>query len=285
MSPEQARGLRGVDHRSDLWSVGVITYRCLVGQLPFEGEAVGDLLVKICTAPLPVPSALAPDVPPGFDAWFTRALAREPNERFSNAAELAQALMATCGLTPPASSLGGPVSPVVTSTAGTAIPASLRTTERAVPGMTASGVTTQSAGTAVQRKPAALIAMVLGVMVLLLIGIIAVVKFSRSGGAAESAPPSSEPGANTQPALAAPAAAPAATSAGPLSTQSAQAPSVQPVQAAAPSASAEMAAPKRAALTPKPQATAESSLSSPQKPRVKPKSGQAKSKEAIDVGY
>jgi serine/threonine-protein kinase len=98
MSPEQARGLRSVDHRSDLWSVGVIAYRCLVGVLPFEGEAVGDLLVKLCTAPLPVPSQLAPDLPPGFDAWFSKALSREPAGRFSNAAELAESLAAVCGL-------------------------------------------------------------------------------------------------------------------------------------------------------------------------------------------
>jgi serine/threonine-protein kinase len=98
MSPEQARGLRTVDHRSDLWSVGVIAYRCMVGTLPFEGEAVGDLLVKLCTAPLPVPSQFAPDLPPGFDAWFNKALSREPEGRFSTAGELAESLAAVCGL-------------------------------------------------------------------------------------------------------------------------------------------------------------------------------------------
>jgi tRNA A-37 threonylcarbamoyl transferase component Bud32 len=98
MSPEQARGLRSVDYRSDLWSVGVIAYRCMVGHLPFEGEAVGDLLVKICTAPLPVPSQQASGVPPHFDAWFQRALAREPGERFASAMELAEALATSCGV-------------------------------------------------------------------------------------------------------------------------------------------------------------------------------------------
>jgi serine/threonine protein kinase len=98
MSPEQARGLRSVDARSDLWSVAVIAYRCIVGALPFEGEAVGDLLVKLCTAPIPVPSQLVPDVPPSFDAWLERALNREPAQRFSNAAELAESLAAVCGL-------------------------------------------------------------------------------------------------------------------------------------------------------------------------------------------
>jgi eukaryotic-like serine/threonine-protein kinase len=98
MSPEQARGLRSVDYRSDLWSVGVIAYRCIIGTLPFEGEAVGDLLVKLCTAPLPIPSHIAPDVPPGFDAWFAKALTREPEGRFSSASELAESLGAVCGL-------------------------------------------------------------------------------------------------------------------------------------------------------------------------------------------
>jgi eukaryotic-like serine/threonine-protein kinase len=101
MSPEQARGLRSVDFRSDLWSVGVIVFRCLTGHLPFEGEAVGDVLVKLCTAPLPVPSELVPDLPPGIDGWMARALSREPEGRFHNAAELAASLAALCGLTGP----------------------------------------------------------------------------------------------------------------------------------------------------------------------------------------
>lgn len=97
MSPEQARGLRSVDYRTDLWALGVITYRCLVGALPFTGEAVGDLLVKICTAPLPVPSQLVPELPAAFDAWFARALAREPEGRFQSAQELAEALVVALG--------------------------------------------------------------------------------------------------------------------------------------------------------------------------------------------
>lgn len=98
MSPEQARGLRSVDSRSDLWSVAVIAYRCIVGALPFEGEAVGDLLVKLCTAPIPVPSEVTPDVPPSFDAWFHKALTREPAQRFQTAAQLSESLAAVCGL-------------------------------------------------------------------------------------------------------------------------------------------------------------------------------------------
>jgi serine/threonine-protein kinase len=97
MSPEQARGLRSVDYRTDLWALGVIAYRCLVGSLPFTGEAVGDLLVKICTAPIPVPSQMAPDLPPAFDAWFAKALDRDPERRFTSALEMVEHLGACFG--------------------------------------------------------------------------------------------------------------------------------------------------------------------------------------------
>jgi serine/threonine protein kinase len=100
MSPEQARGSKSTDHRSDLWALGVVVYRCLTGHLPFRSDAIGDLMVKIIVDPLPVPSQTA-QVPPGFDDWWARAAARDPAQRFQSARELTEALGLALGLTAP----------------------------------------------------------------------------------------------------------------------------------------------------------------------------------------
>jgi serine/threonine-protein kinase len=98
MAPEQARGLRSIDYRADMWSLGVIAYKCVTGVLPFEGESVGDLLVKICTAAPPVPSMTMPGLPPAFDSWFARTMEREPARRFASASELADSLAFAAGV-------------------------------------------------------------------------------------------------------------------------------------------------------------------------------------------
>lgn len=103
MSPEQARGLRDIDHRSDLWALGVIAYRCAVGTLPFQGEAVGDIVVNICTKDPVLPSTLVPSLPKAFDDWFRRCVARDREMRFDSAKELASSLWAASGSSPPQS--------------------------------------------------------------------------------------------------------------------------------------------------------------------------------------
>jgi serine/threonine-protein kinase len=100
MSPEQARGSKTVDHRSDLWALAVVVYRCMTGQFPFMSDALGDLFAKIISDPIPVPSAVAP-VPPGFDAWWARAAARDPAQRFQSAKEMTDALGLALGVTVP----------------------------------------------------------------------------------------------------------------------------------------------------------------------------------------
>lgn len=95
MSPEQALGLP-VDHRSDIWSLGVIACQCLSGQRPFDKDTPGALMAAICSDSVPIPSSLAKEVPIGFDAWFARATARDPEQRFQSASEAATELRAIC---------------------------------------------------------------------------------------------------------------------------------------------------------------------------------------------
>ncbi|HEX3777985.1 MAG TPA: serine/threonine-protein kinase [Polyangiaceae bacterium] len=93
MSPEQAKGKGEVDHRADLWALGCIVYECLTGQTVWNVEqGVAMILAQIASAPLPKPSKLRPDLPPAFDAWFARALDRDPDKRYQNAKELADGL-------------------------------------------------------------------------------------------------------------------------------------------------------------------------------------------------
>jgi serine/threonine-protein kinase len=137
MSPEQAQGIKQVDFRTDLWALAVIVYQSLTGRLPFESEALGDLLVRIIVAPLPVPSQIAP-VPPGFDAWWAKAASRDPNERFQSAKEVADSLSLVCGVSQASGILdvrgaqGAPPEPV--ASVGTGAPMS-----RTVPGVPSSG--------------------------------------------------------------------------------------------------------------------------------------------------
>jgi len=101
LSPEQARGARAIDHRSDLWSLAVILFRSITGVKPFEAASIADLVVKLCIDPLPVPSRVAPELPPAIDRFFERAFARDPDLRFSSAPELAAAFEAAIAAPPP----------------------------------------------------------------------------------------------------------------------------------------------------------------------------------------
>jgi eukaryotic-like serine/threonine-protein kinase len=105
MSPEQARGLKTIDHRTDLYSLGLVAYTMFTGNLAFSSESFGDLLLQICTAPLPSLCANAPWLPASMEQWFQRACARDPQNRFGSAQEFADALRAACDGTLRASAL------------------------------------------------------------------------------------------------------------------------------------------------------------------------------------
>jgi serine/threonine-protein kinase len=98
MSPEQARGVRAVDHRADLWSLAIVTFQCVTGRLPFMSEALGDLLLQIIMNPIPLPSHFNPSIAQTFDAWWVHAAQRDPALRFQSAKEFADALTVACGV-------------------------------------------------------------------------------------------------------------------------------------------------------------------------------------------
>jgi len=87
MSPEQARGLK-VDHRTDIFSLGVMIYEMVTGRRPFEGATGSDVIVEILrSAPLPV-SQLKLGLPPELERMINRMLAKEREARYQSAAEL-----------------------------------------------------------------------------------------------------------------------------------------------------------------------------------------------------
>jgi serine/threonine-protein kinase len=91
MSPEQATGAQLIDHRSDLWSIGVILYQALTGHLPFTGAFSMDVLNAIVSAPIRPPSSVAPGLSADVDRFFARALERDPNARFQAVREMINA--------------------------------------------------------------------------------------------------------------------------------------------------------------------------------------------------
>lgn len=92
LSPEQAKGERSLDHRADLYAVGVILYEAVAGAVPFDGETFNELLFKIVLEPVKPLSTVAPDIDPAFSSIVNKAMARSPDARYQSAVELQNAL-------------------------------------------------------------------------------------------------------------------------------------------------------------------------------------------------
>jgi serine/threonine-protein kinase len=88
MSPEQIVG-QGADHRSDIFSLGVVLYQMLAGVPPFSGEDIPQLMYAVCNARAVPPSHLNPDVPEVLDLIVAKALEKSPESRYQDAGELA----------------------------------------------------------------------------------------------------------------------------------------------------------------------------------------------------
>jgi serine/threonine-protein kinase len=94
MSPEQAGGGRGLDARSDIYSLGGVAYFLLTGRPPFEGESGIAVMIAHARDPVVPPSRLRPEIPEDLERVVLRCLAKDPAERFPDVASLERALAA-----------------------------------------------------------------------------------------------------------------------------------------------------------------------------------------------
>jgi serine/threonine-protein kinase len=93
MSPEQARGAKSIDHRTDLWSLGVVLYQTLTGRTPFQHiDALGELIMAICSEPPRPVQELAPWVEPEVAEIVHRALQAKVDQRFQSAMAMHEAI-------------------------------------------------------------------------------------------------------------------------------------------------------------------------------------------------
>jgi serine/threonine-protein kinase len=197
MSPEQLLSAKRVDHRADLWSLAVVAYHALTGRVPFNGETVGSLSVAVHGGVFEVPSRLRPGLSPALDAWFQRALRKDPNERFATAKELAETLdAAIAGQMAP---MRAPMASYAEGATSAQMPAMSGAWQAAPPGMgtgpgtgpgtgTGTGPGPTLAGTALPtRAGGSKTALIAGVALsVVLAGALGVALFMRSAGSSES---------------------------------------------------------------------------------------------------
>jgi len=297
MSPEQIRGARDADLRADLYSLGLVAYTMLTGRVAIAGETFGDILVKICTHPLPSLVATVPTLPYAMEAWFHKACAREPGDRYQTAQELIDALRTASGTIPthPGGLPRMPSAPTLESAAaagsrtpsfghsaavaatlaapavstGPALPAAITGTGGSPPAFSQSGAAVSVTAAGVPRRPTSALVWAGVLAGLLAVGgaVVFAVSLRRGDPAASSAPS----------AAAQAATAPASTAAATLVPVPSAAPAVSADDAASQAASAHSAAAPHGIAPPTAVPTGRGSSTSPSPP-VRPS-------RPIVVGY
>jgi len=137
MAPEQALGLKDVDHRVDLYALAVVLFECLTGTLPFEADSELRLIQLQAHAPPPEILERAPWIPRPVAEVVKKALAKKPDDRFNSAAELVNALEAAYqeakSSKPSLPVVAGPPSIVPTTTAPSLRKLNSRPSQSALP--------------------------------------------------------------------------------------------------------------------------------------------------------
>ena len=92
LAPEQARGAKRIDHRVDIYAMGVILYEALTGTRPFEGDTYNEVMFKIAGEPFKTPRSLNASISPAVEHVILKAMAIDPVDRYATALEMCEAL-------------------------------------------------------------------------------------------------------------------------------------------------------------------------------------------------
>jgi len=93
MSPEACESRGNLDHRTDIYALGILLFQMTTGMLPFDGETMGEVLVKQVTQLPPPPRGYNPSIPPAVEQIILRCLAKNPDARFPTMIALREALL------------------------------------------------------------------------------------------------------------------------------------------------------------------------------------------------